>query len=442
MRGAWVGRILLPFALLACPDAGKGATSELCDPGAQSSPAAGDVVIPYPGTGGASPSRTFTLRVNDSPVFVEDFEGVSYARFAFAGTAHVQIGSNDDADASSYRLSPQSFGIATANCQGAQTFDLAVPRKLLFWDGDDGPKLFIFADSLEDHAYAPGDPDVTDIASYGVKADGKTVLTGTIQRALDAVATRTGGGVLYFGAGTYSTGSLRIGNHTTVYLAPGATLRGTGVPSDYPEDPDLSDGVGGHRSAVPGVYQLEFDNAVGSRITGRGTVDMNGTILRGKGSKGGRLLTVKNSKDVVVDGVVLRDPASWNTQIMYSTGVTFTNVKVVNNAGQPWNLDGIDPDSSQNVTVDDTFVYSGDDSFAVKSTGSYKGLVRNPSDIVIRSSAVFTLTAGLKIGTESLAPYAENITFENDDVMGADCAIRALVRDGSILRDDRWRSIR
>jgi len=140
---------------------------------------------------------------------------------------------------------------------------------------------------------------------------------------------------------------------------------------------------------------------------------------------------------------MLRDPASWNTQILNSTGVQFKNVKIMNHAGAAWNLDGIDPDSSQQVTVDDTFVYSGDDSFAVKSTGSYKGLVANPNDIVIRNSAVFSSTsAGLKIGTESSAKTTENVTFENDDVISANVAIRAVVEDGTTQRNNYWRAIR
>jgi Glycosyl hydrolases family 28 len=400
----------------------------------------GDVVIPYEGTREAIASQVFTVTVNGSPVFVESFAGIAYARFAFSGTAHVEVGLEGVANPSAYGVSPRSFGIAPAQSGGSMEFNLTRPRKLLVWDGAGDDKLLLFADSLEDAPVAPTDPGVVDIAGY-VVADGVTVLTSALQRALDSVAAN-GGGTLYFGPGTYLTGSLRIGSHTTVYLAPGATLRGTGQPDDYPGDPDLSNGVAGHPSAITQVSQIEFDDAVESRLIGRGTVDMNGSLLRAAGLKGGRLLMVKNSRDIEVEGVVLRDPASWNTQIIYSSDVSVTNVKVLNHAGMPWNLDGIDPDSSQNVTVDDTFVYSGDDSFAVKSTGSYRGLVRDPRSIVIRNSTVSTLTAALKIGSESLASYAEAVTFENDDVIQAACAIRALVRDGSVLRNNRWRAIR
>jgi hypothetical protein len=301
--------------------------------------------------------------------------------------------------------------------------------------------LILLADSLEDEPYAPGSPGVIDIASYGVTPNGATPSTAPIQKALDDLASRTDG-VLYFGAGTYLTGSLRVGSHTTVYLAPGATLRGTGANADYPKDPELTDGIAGSQSAVPEVSQIEFDNAVGSRLIGRGIVDMNGTALRQAGSKGGRLLMVKNSQNIEVRDVLLRDPASWNTQILYSTDVTFSNVKVINHAGPAWNTDGIDPDSSQHVVIDDAFIYSGDDGFAVKSSGSYRGWVRESTDIVICNSTVSTLTAGLKIGTESLAKYTERVTYENDNVISAECAIRAIVRDGSIYRDNAWRAVR
>jgi hypothetical protein len=193
----------------------------------------GDIVIPYPGTSGAVASTSFTLVVDGKAVFVESFGGLSYAHFAFSGTAHVTISDVGGAKAlAGYSLRPQSFGIKATTDKEKVTFDLAVPRKLLFWNGTPDDMLIILADSLEDQSYRPSDPGVTDVASYGVTASDGKIETALIQKALDQVAAGPGG-VLYFGSGTYLTGTLRIGSQTTVYLAPGATLRGTGATADY-----------------------------------------------------------------------------------------------------------------------------------------------------------------------------------------------------------------
>jgi hypothetical protein len=402
-------------------------------------PAKGDLVIPYPGTGSGIASTSFTLTVNCKPVFVEEFSGISYAHFAFGGTAHLSLLTT--ANAASYTLSPTSSGIHPVVNGAVTTFDLTVPRKLLFWARTTGANLIILADPPEDESYSSSDPGVTDIASYGVVADGTEVVTTTLQSALDDVAAVPGGGVLYFGPGIYSTGSLRVGSFTTVYLAPGATLRGTGKLADYPADLFITHGVSGTQSAGPEFSQLEFRGAASSRLIGRGTVDMNGTLLRGAGSIGGRLLQIVNSTDIEVNDVILRDPASWNTQILSSSQVTLTNVKVIN-GNTITNTDGIDPDSSQGVLVDDAFVYAGDDGFAIKSTGCFRGLVSNPSDIVIRNSTVFSLETALKIGTESLAEITEGVTFENDDVITAERAIGLYVKDGSLDQGNAWRAIR
>jgi hypothetical protein len=115
-------------------------------------PAKGDLVIPYPGTGSGIASTSFTLTVNCKPVFVEEFSGISYAHFAFAGTAHLSLLTT--ANAASYTLSPTSSGIHPVVNGAVTTFDLTVPRKLLFWARTTGANLIILADPPEDESYS------------------------------------------------------------------------------------------------------------------------------------------------------------------------------------------------------------------------------------------------------------------------------------------------
>jgi len=185
------------------------------------SAARGDLVIPYPGTLGASASSTFEVEVNGTRLFVESFADISYVHFAFAGTAHVQIRvAGVGVAVASYVLSPRSFNIVPTICGSTAAFNLTVPRKLLFRDPVAQSSLILLADSLEDEPFAPGSPGVIDIASYGVTPNGATPSTAPIQKALDDLASRTDG-VLYFGAGTYLTGSLRVGS-----TQPSTLLRG------------------------------------------------------------------------------------------------------------------------------------------------------------------------------------------------------------------------
>src|SRR6516165_8170567 len=68
-----------------------------------------DILQLYAQTPGAVPSQNYSLTVNGKPVFVEKFKDVSYARFAFNGTAKISITASDPVK--SFQISPVSYGI-------------------------------------------------------------------------------------------------------------------------------------------------------------------------------------------------------------------------------------------------------------------------------------------------------------------------------------------
>ena len=64
---------------------------------------------------------------------------------------------------------------------------------------------------------------VFDVKTFGAKGDGKTPDRGAINQAIDAAAA-AGGGTVYFPAGTYLTGSIRLRSNLTLQFEPGCTL--------------------------------------------------------------------------------------------------------------------------------------------------------------------------------------------------------------------------
>src|ERR1017187_5935373 len=64
---------------------------------------------------------------------------------------------------------------------------------------------------------------VFDVKTFGAKGDGKTPDRDAINKAIDAAAA-AGGGTVYFPAGTYVTGSIRLRSNLTLQFEPGATL--------------------------------------------------------------------------------------------------------------------------------------------------------------------------------------------------------------------------
>ena len=64
---------------------------------------------------------------------------------------------------------------------------------------------------------------VFDVRTFGAKGDGKTPDRDAINKAIDAAAA-AGGGTVYFPAGTYVTGSIRLRSNLTLQFEHGAVL--------------------------------------------------------------------------------------------------------------------------------------------------------------------------------------------------------------------------
>lgn len=97
---------------------------------------------------------------------------------------------------------------------------------------------------------------------FGVKSDGVTLNTGSIQKAVDLISSK-GGGRLVFYVGRYLTGSIQLRPNVTIHLEEGAVL--VGAPSVYEYD------------AVDGVKALIVAEACDSiGITGKGVIEGQG----------------------------------------------------------------------------------------------------------------------------------------------------------------------
>lgn len=145
-------------------------------------------------------------------------------------------------------------------------------------------------------------------------------------------------------------------------------------------------------------------------------------------NESGRLLAIRDSKNVTVRGVILRDPRAWNTHLIRSENVTFKNVKLLNDRYVS-NTDGIDPDFSSHILIEESFIYCGDDAVAIKST-NYNGRFMDVSDIMVRNNIILTHKSALKIGTETHATEMSDITFAHNDVIECDRGMSIYARDG------------
>jgi len=396
----------------------------------------GEVVV-YPAIAGYPESELFSLEVNGTPVRVEKVLQVHVAHFAFSQKADITVTVRDRIV--DYQISPVSYRILSTPHAKRLSFSISQPRKLVVYINA-YERLLIWADPLEKDPPKPEDERLVNILDFGVDPQGKHLATEKINEAVQKTPEN---GVLYFPPGTYLSGTIWLKSNMTLYLAGGALIQGSPLRDDYPAYQGMLESDAVRRPGKDLTMGRNFsasqllliDGAENVRIRGRGIIDGNGYIVRAQG-KAAYLLKIRNSRNILVEDVVLRNPAAWNTHILYSENVTIRNTKIVSDM-RVKNTDGFDPDSSIHVLLEDNFALCNDDTVAIKTTNN-SGLLRNVEDVTVRGNVFISQASALKIGTESRAEYMRDITFIDNDVLECDRGMSLYCRDGAVYSDIKY----
>ncbi|MCX7826891.1 MAG: glycoside hydrolase family 28 protein [Verrucomicrobiae bacterium] len=219
------------------------------------------------------------------------------------------------------------------------------------------------------------------VDDYGAKADGKTLCTAAIQKAIDAAAAE-GGGTVRFPTGTFLTGALRLRSGVTLLFEQGATLLGSRDLRDYYEGETV------FRNLIHG------DGLRDIAIRGKGTIDGNGDAFRDKSKKRPKNIYLEGCRNVLIEGVRLRHAGSWMQHYRFCQKLTLRDIEVNNHVA--FNNDGLDLDSCDEVTISGCRVDSDDDAIVLKSLSD-----RPCRNVRIENCVVSSHCNALKMGTES-----------------------------------------
>ena len=189
--------------------------------------------------------------------------------------------------------------------------------------------------------------------------------------------------VIYFGPGIHKPERIELSSGQTLYIAGGAIVKG---------------GV-----AVSG------ENI---KIMGRGILCGNDWQWR-KGP--GRMIGINESRNIIIDDIILRGSWSWTIPIYNSDSVSITNVKLV--CSKNPNDDGINPCNSQRIYIRDCFIRTDDDCIAMK--GIRRGSENdNVEYITVENCLLWSDRARVfLLGHESRAEYMRHIVLRNLDIL-------------------------
>lgn len=291
----------------------------------------------------------------------------------------------------------------------------------------------------DSHRNPPTRAHTATITDYGGVGDGLTLNTGAFERAMAGLGKIDGGAELHVPAGHWLTGCFNLTSHLTIYLERGAVILGSQSPQDWPLIDALpSYGRGRERPGRRHSSLFHGEDLVDVWITGEnGTIDGQGSIWwdmwrnRSLEHTRGHLVEFISSQAIVISNVVLRNSPFWTLHPVYCNNVVVKNVTIL----APWNApntDGIDPDSSSNVCIEDCYISNGDDLISIKSGwDEYGRKTARPSvNITVRRVTGTTRTcSGIALGSEVSGGIA-HVTVEDVHVFDSAAGIRLKTAPG------------
>ncbi|GGB05855.1 MULTISPECIES: glycoside hydrolase family 28 protein [Mucilaginibacter] len=319
--------------------------------------------------------------------------------------------------------------------------------------------------------------DTINILKYGAKADGITLNTTSINKAISACSAK-GGGVVLIPQGLWLTGPLVMKSNVNLHVSRAALLQFTDDKTQY----KLVEGNYEGHAAVRNESPISGTNLTNIAITGEGIIDGHGDVWRaiskdrlteaewkklvasgGVVSENGRswypsesyvnglkapgagvvgngktikdnepykdffrpnMLVLTNCKKVLLQGVTLQNSPAWNIHTLLCEDLTIQNARVRN----PWNAqngDGIDVESCRNVLIEGSTFDAGDDGICIKSGRDEEGRKRGKptENVIVRNNVVYRAHGGFVIGSE-MSGGARNIFVSNCTFIGTDIGLR------------------
>lgn len=324
--------------------------------------------------------------------------------------------------------------------------------------------------SIPDFSNCPRRP----ITDFGAVPESKEKTTAAIASAIDVVHA-AGGGVVVIPEGYWQTGRIHLQSNVNLHLEKGAVLDFSGEPQDYlPAVKTTWEGMECYNYS-PLIYAYDCQNVA---ISGAGTLRANLDVWKvwyarpkphmealkrlyemastgvptedrqmvgNQANLRPQFIQFNRCKNVLLEDVSIQHSPFWVIHPFMSTNVVIRRVNV---RAHGHNNDGVDPEMSQNVLIEECSFDQGDDAVSIKSGRNQDAwrLNRPAKNIVIRNCHVKRGHQLLAVGSE-LSGGVENVLVENCEVdenltgVGHLLYIKTNCRRGGYVRNIHMRNV-
>ncbi|WP_082795897.1 glycoside hydrolase family 28 protein [Flammeovirga sp. SJP92] len=283
---------------------------------------------------------------------------------------------------------------------------------------------------------------VLKVTDYGAKGDGETLNTAYFQKAIDACE-KEGGGIVKVEKGVFRIGTIFLKDNVKLWVAEGAEIIGSENPMDYKSIAPFVDATGQPR----GKCLIGAEKAKGIAIYGKGVIDGRGKnflyenmkdILEQLGiAKEKRkpliadrpfLIRLVGCEDIKLHQITLRQSSAWTLHFFQCKNAQVEDIKIYSHAHR--NNDGIDIDSSTDISIKDSNIDAGDDAVCIKATSPLPTQNVDVDNCVLKSD-----WGAIKFGTESMGDF-KDIHIRNctiNETLGG--GIKILTVDGANIEN-------
>ena len=308
--------------------------------------------------------------------------------------------------------------------------------------------LVLIAGSLTPRLAALPREGVFNVTDYGATGKKDQDARHAIQKAIDTCAA-AGGGTVYFPAGAYTSGEIRLRSHVRLYIDSGATLYASRDYRAFHKD----------RGAL--LFGQDLENIT---IEGRGTLDgqaeyewrlsdlddayirpnallmqaMSKPLMRSfpKGfpkETYPRLVLLFRCKDVRIAGLSFIRSRSWSINPYACERVVIDGIHVQSSLKEGVWADGIDPDSCKDVRISNSTIETGDDAIVFYSSNVW-GPALPCENITVTNCRLSSASSAIKF-CDGNSNSVRGVTIDNVVISDSNRGLAFMVFDGGYVSD-------